>query len=227
MSKPAGNEDPAPDWAYASDSLMDVPDGARIARHADEIIFRALTQGRTVAFVGAGASMAYGRLSWRDLVLTAIERALVRVMALEKRIGELPDQIARAKRLLEKHRPASEAESDSGAFPLLFQLAERLDELVAAAEGQPPKFRRDVIEGVQDDWGQARNMLREVVQERRLLRSENVDSEAQDWISNERSPVVEAPPNSEPAPPPSEPARKLIFQKKEALQEYLRVANDS
>lgn len=36
-------------------------------------LFRALNIGRVIGFVGSGATMAYGRVSWKDLVLAAIK----------------------------------------------------------------------------------------------------------------------------------------------------------
>ncbi|MCW5666047.1 MAG: SIR2 family protein [Piscinibacter sp.] len=45
-----------------------------IERHGREILARAVTHGRLVAFVGSGMSMAYGRLAWRELVSLALAR---------------------------------------------------------------------------------------------------------------------------------------------------------
>jgi hypothetical protein len=55
-------EEPA-DWPDATRSLLRVPELEGIERDARGLLSRALNGGRVIGFVGAGTSMAYGRLS--------------------------------------------------------------------------------------------------------------------------------------------------------------------
>ena len=55
-------------WPYARQFVLDTMDENVIERHGELILYRALNIGRAVAFVGAGVSMSYGRISWRELV---------------------------------------------------------------------------------------------------------------------------------------------------------------
>ena len=64
------------DWPDATRSLLRVPELNRIEHDARGLLSRALNGGRVIGFVGAGTSMAYGRLSWRDLVRIKQEQVL-------------------------------------------------------------------------------------------------------------------------------------------------------
>ena len=55
-------------WPYAVRQLLQTPHPDLIEAHAWNLLSRALNVGRLTAFVGSGASMAYGRISWRDMV---------------------------------------------------------------------------------------------------------------------------------------------------------------
>ena len=57
-----GEADPYLDWPYAANYVLDTLDPRLIENHATAILSRALNIGRVVAFVGAGTSMAYGRI---------------------------------------------------------------------------------------------------------------------------------------------------------------------
>lgn len=163
-----------PDWAYARDTLMEVPDGARIERHGHELINHGLATGRTVAFVGAGASMAYGRLAWRDLVLAAQERARAIVVA----TGTGDPRIKRAKELLDRHEIKAEAETESTRFPVLFQLAEQVHELAERSGrrdsgltgGGRAGFRQRAMDDLRDDLGHAKHIWREVLTEQVIVK---------------------------------------------------------
>ncbi len=69
------NTDPYLNWPYSAGYLLKTLDPKLIENHASAILSRALNIGRVVAFVGAGTSMAYGRISWKSLVQS--ERNLV------------------------------------------------------------------------------------------------------------------------------------------------------
>src|SRR3978361_291834 len=46
-----------------------------IQRHGELLLSRSINIGRIVAFVGAGVSMSYRRISWRELVRALLEWA--------------------------------------------------------------------------------------------------------------------------------------------------------
>lgn len=60
-------------WPYLSKEVDAALQPHLIERHAQEILARAAVHGRLVAFVGAGVSMSYGRLSWYDLVFEVLK----------------------------------------------------------------------------------------------------------------------------------------------------------
>ncbi|WP_085315707.1 SIR2 family NAD-dependent protein deacylase [Derxia lacustris] len=81
-------------WPYLDHEVYDALNPVVIERHGREIVARAAINGRLVAFLGAGVSMAYGRISWIDLVRqTLVEVARIdpeRYLGLEQthaRIG--------------------------------------------------------------------------------------------------------------------------------------------
>lgn len=55
-------------WPYAADAALRRLDPKLTEQHAIRILARSLRTQRLVAFVGAGASMAYGRLTWSSLM---------------------------------------------------------------------------------------------------------------------------------------------------------------
>src|SRR5262245_32709555 len=63
-------------WPYASRYVRETYDPDLIEAQAVLMLSRALAIRRTVAFVGAGVSMSYGRISWQDLVRELTEKAL-------------------------------------------------------------------------------------------------------------------------------------------------------
>src|SRR5437868_5811086 len=63
------------DWPYARDFVLDTMDPELIQRHGELLLSRSINIGRVVAFVGAGVSMSYGRISWRELVRALLEGA--------------------------------------------------------------------------------------------------------------------------------------------------------
>jgi tetratricopeptide (TPR) repeat protein len=60
-------------WPYLAQEVDESLDPRLIEHHARQILARAAVHGRLVAFVGAGVSMAYGRLSWPELVFGVLE----------------------------------------------------------------------------------------------------------------------------------------------------------
>lgn len=60
-------------WPYLAQAVDESLDPQLIEHHARQILARAVVHGRLVAFLGAGVSMAYGRLSWPELVFSVLE----------------------------------------------------------------------------------------------------------------------------------------------------------
>lgn len=84
-------------WPYLAREVDQSLDPDLIEKQAQEILARAVTNGRLVAFLGSGISMAYGRLSWGDLVravLHEIDRIDLRQCSDPQRGGKLASRLA-------------------------------------------------------------------------------------------------------------------------------------
>lgn len=62
--------------------LLHLPDPNFIESQAFQLLTRALHSSRLTAFVGSGASMAYGRISWSDMLYTTQRAVLERSAAI-------------------------------------------------------------------------------------------------------------------------------------------------
>lgn len=148
-------DDPRQGWPYAVQSLFDAPSAELIEDHASALLSKALNTGRTVAFVGAGASMAYGRISWRDLVISA--RA--RVLEEHKNAPELHSRkrVRATSELLKEHKLTRGEPGKTNHFTTVFQLTEQLSDALRQASGDKSSgsFRAGIIEATRDDFGQA------------------------------------------------------------------------
>jgi hypothetical protein len=88
-------------WAYAVNQLYQTPAADLIEHHATYLLSRALNIGRLTAFIGSGASMAYGRISWSELIRTAQERVLLDWKGLDLGKGHKQQRISELKQLLD------------------------------------------------------------------------------------------------------------------------------
>ena len=154
------------DTCDATHALLEAPDGGRIEEHARELLSRAVQSGRVVAFVGAGASMAYGRISWRDLVIAMQERALKKFDTL----ASPSDAVKRVRAVLEGQRISAQKKATPDDFITVFQLAEQLFRACARPEAPlhgggtaggrtDPEFRAEVSNLIRDDRGHALQLL--------------------------------------------------------------------
>jgi len=151
-------EDPRFGWPYAVQSLLDAPSAALIEDHASILLSRALNTGRVVAFVGAGASMAYGRISWRDLVMSAQRRVLD---AYERAVDEIQrrPRVKATHELLVAHALQPGKRDRPNHYTTVFRLAEQLSDALAHARVEPRSdFRSAIIEATEDDRGQGRQI---------------------------------------------------------------------
>ncbi|WP_083901215.1 SIR2 family protein [Azospirillum sp. B4] len=137
--------------------------------YVSALLSRALDTGRAVAFVGSGVSMAYGRISWQDLIYAAQkhvdwlwqkyeEKAEVKQSHTLEVLRENLDKIAIRRGIV----------SDTQILPTIYQLCERIvDELKQIIErsSQPDDWedgfdlRRTTAQLVRDDLGHARSLL--------------------------------------------------------------------
>lgn len=125
------------DWPYAREYLLETLDGVLIERHAAMHLSRALNTGAAVAFMGAGVSMAYGRISWKNLVTELQRDALAALQELEpdeaKQRTELPRLYTLRKNLenlkFDERPPGGDLSSDR--YPTVFQLCAELSQGVA------------------------------------------------------------------------------------------------
>jgi hypothetical protein len=63
-----GNFDRLGHWPYAAEHCKSILDLDHLEEHAVRILARGIQTQRLVSFVGAGASMAYGRLTWNGMM---------------------------------------------------------------------------------------------------------------------------------------------------------------
>lgn len=151
--------DPEQDSCEARQSLLDAPSSSRIERHAEEFLNRAPALRPPIAFVGAGASMAYGRISWRDAVIAMQKHVL-------HRAAKVRDQnCQRLLELLKRVAIEDGAQVDSGDYLVAFQLSEQLYKALPPDPKQhsPQDFRQRLAELLRDDLGHAQHILNEAL----------------------------------------------------------------
>lgn len=112
-------------WPYASQYLLETLDPDLIEAHAVSILNRSLNVGRTVAFVGAGVSMSYGRLSWKQLV-DVLKRDVLEKYDVKSSTYKLSKHIQRLRNSLKLISP-DEGKDNKSDYPMMFQLCEQLD----------------------------------------------------------------------------------------------------
>lgn len=132
------------EWPYARDYLLTTMDRDLIESHGFMHLSRALNIGTVVAFLGAGVSMAYGRISWKNLVNSLVKDAdqvyktLNRKGLAGPRHKTLYDNLNELQ--LEKRPPGGDLKSDR--YPSVFQLCfELMRELAYKADFSPDKHR--------------------------------------------------------------------------------------
>jgi tetratricopeptide (TPR) repeat protein len=164
------------DWPYAREFVLDTMDPELIQRHGELLLSRAINIGRIVAFVGAGVSMSYGRISWRELVrelLGFAEQLYVceqHKHENEHSPGKYEEKYPRINTIyttLKALKPADEdsawLEVSASRFVILFQIADELGEAIhrsgkRAALALNP-VRRKAQQLVYDDAGHARRLF--------------------------------------------------------------------
>jgi hypothetical protein len=132
-------KDPHLDWMYAAEHVLKTYDWDLIENHAVQLLSRSLNIGRVTAFVGAGTSMAYGRISWKNLVLTELRKVRAKAAIV---LGETQDAAAPDGRGAAFGATAADMQDDmaSGAYAVR-KLRATLQELnPAQPNGRPDRF---------------------------------------------------------------------------------------
>src|SRR5262245_25388579 len=126
------------DWPYARDYLLSTMDGELIEEHASLHLSRALNIGSVVAFLSAGVSMAYGRISWRQLVIELAEEAGKAYRDLKKAYKRepVPRRLVVLQRNLNRLRigQPSRDEIKPDRYPSIFQLCAELSAAINSDE---------------------------------------------------------------------------------------------
>ncbi|WP_159007895.1 SIR2 family protein [Bradyrhizobium sp. S69] len=158
------------DWPYAREFVLDTMDPVLIQRHGELLLSRAVNIGRIVAFVGAGVSMSYGRISWRELVRELLESAQRAYRKSKTDYKVKHPRINIIYDTLQALKPNPGADED-GAWRdmpparllILFQIADELGEAIHRVKSHNTRdlnpVRRKARQLVYDDAGHARRLF--------------------------------------------------------------------
>ncbi len=160
-------------WPYASDYVSRTLDPEAIENHAVLNLCRGLAVRRLVAFLGAGVSMAYGRISWQDLVLLLVDQVKTRWVEMSTK---KPDKETAAYRTAErlysvlKDIDASNRQDiPSDRYPMIFEICEKLE--IALTRLDPDttsgvdSFRHEATRLTLDAEGHAREIIESALRE--------------------------------------------------------------
>jgi tetratricopeptide (TPR) repeat protein len=157
------------EWPYAREFVLDTMDHDLIQRHGELLLSRSINIGRIVAFVGAGVSMSYGRISWRELVRELLESAEKEYR--DGKFGEKHPRINIIYQTLQALKPTDNSDKDgawrempAARLLILFQIADELGEAIHRLKEENPgqqlnSVRKYARQLVYDDAGHARRLL--------------------------------------------------------------------
>jgi SIR2-like domain len=157
-------------WPYAKEFVLDTMDPDLIQRHGELLLSRAVNIGRIVAFVGAGVSMSYGRISWRELVRELLDSAEQKYKRNETTYEAEHPRIKIIYETLRALKPLENADEDSAwremspaRLLILFQIADELGEAIDRSSAEPGgerySARRKTQQLVYDDAGHTRRLF--------------------------------------------------------------------
>lgn len=173
-------------WPFATQPLFLAPDSELIEAHGIALLCRALLGGRITAFVGSGASMAYGRLSWINLIKEARQAALdCYKKDYEKNNRSNPNHdsapINKLKNLLENYKV--DESTASARLLIIYQIAGQLYNLVKSETKNTDKatgklFHNEISNLIGDDKGHLKSLLKPL-------------DIADDFVDEKKSPITE------------------------------------
>jgi SIR2-like domain len=141
--------------------LLRDPAPQRIEQAAIWHLARALNIGRVIAFVGAGVPMAYGRISWKGLVETLADQVERDCTDYIRDLPHTDTDRLQLQDLLDRIVAMRKEDAGADQYPTLFQLAELLDNALAAANNKAPGNLRTILAAnIFDDRGQCKELFR-------------------------------------------------------------------
>lgn len=151
------------DWPFATDLVLRTPQPDVIESHAIAWLAKGLHTLRLTAFVGSGASTAYGRTSWIDMLYSAQQTVLERCKE-----DKSPNQnrfISAGEELLSQIKISRGSDADASSQLAVFQIAEDLDNILSRSERNTNArslrmtFRETVMWATRDHRGHAEQLL--------------------------------------------------------------------
>ena len=154
-------------WPYASTQMLEARDISTIGGQARAVLAKALTSGRTLAFVGSGVSNCYGRMTWAEMVAMLDAQAKKAGGSEEvgaNRLWKDNPRIAGLWQTLEAidYKPNDSASSAAlvDTADLAINIIDRISELKnLSAEPQESKARDLIKASLVDDAGHMRRLL--------------------------------------------------------------------
>jgi tetratricopeptide (TPR) repeat protein len=195
-------EDRVSRWPYAIRPLFQTPNARLIESHAVAHACRSLNIGRLTAFAGSGASMAYGRISWSDMIYVTQMAVLGRFADWGARIKKdksefkeiepVFEQIERISLLLQRHKIERSGSLTIVQQLTIFQMAEEADQAITRALNtidpgltkNKSKFRDTIMWLTRDDRGHAEQLLKDALLDRDLPTVRQ--SDGHDELQNEQ-----------------------------------------
>jgi SIR2-like domain len=186
-------------WPHAKRQLLQAPMPSTIEHHAIALLSRALHLGRLTAFVGSGASIAYGRISWNDMLYKAQQTVLQKYDTILRaspsprsiRLAPQPEQSSKLLTaytvmladLLQQIKIERDTDADASTQLTVFQLSEELDNALrrdvyqrSIDSHKEPTFREAVMWATLDERGYAEQMLQDAFSDCELVDHKKVRS---------------------------------------------------
>jgi len=155
-------------WPYASTQLLEAREIKTIGGQARAVLSKALTSGRTLAFVGSGVSNCYGRMTWAEMVAMLDAEAKKAGRTLQPGNGRPWHENPRISGLWQTLESIKFNPNDASSSALLVDAADhainiidRIAELGSlSVEPQTSKAREMIKRSLIDDAGHMRRLLK-------------------------------------------------------------------
>lgn len=164
------------DWPYTPRYLQATLDPALIAQHGQAMLRRTLNNGRVVAFVSSGVSMAYGRLGWGRLVKSLVDETTPSAQPGAATPGRPSPVVAAMEQVLKDldlDGRVDAGDLQSGRYPAAFQFLEQIERARGRSDGATwsdhgtgeSELRQKVRALLFDDWGHAHILAKDLVRD--------------------------------------------------------------